>query len=179
MPTLDPRPKSQDTDMGRNKRPLGSKCKMIFSPNRWMHLESGRNFCAAFLFVVENLLLFWNVVLRYSTYDFQCDTGSYTTLPSGNAYPSLQSEPCFPKQASGVQWFTVAKSGSKVFMIQTRPPAFPQNPLRGSAIVRLVLSHWRTSAHLNLQLKKSVNSLLSWKKTPGHVRILLGVYSSF
>lgn len=148
-------------------------------PNRWMRLKSGRNFCAAFLFVLENLLLFWNLVLSYSTYDFQCDTESCATLPSGNAYPSLQNEQRFPKQASGGQWFTVAKSGSKGFMIQTRPPAFPKNPLRGSAIVRLVLSHRRTSAHLNLQLKKSVNSLLSWKKSPGHVRILLRVYFSF
>jgi len=117
--------------MGHNKRPLGSKCEEIFSPNRWMNLESGRNFCAAFLFVLENVLLFWNVVLSYSPYDFQCNTDSYTTSPSCNAYPSLQSEHRFPKQASGVQWFTVVKSGSKGFMKPERrepnqTPSFPK-----------------------------------------------------
>jgi len=155
--------------MGHNKRPLGSKCEEIFSPNRWMNLESGRNFCAAFLFVLENvLLLFWNVVLSYSPYDFQCETKSYTTSPSGNAYPSLQSERHFPKQARKVLWSLRGDN-------QTRPPAFPKNMLKGYAIVRLVLSHRRTCAHLNLQLKKSVNSLLSWKKSSGHVRILFSL----
>lgn len=65
-------------DMGHTLYWNGQKTTRLkmFSPNRWMQFQ--------------RLL------------SFQCDTGSYTTWPSGNALPSLQSEhDDFPNKPAG------------------------------------------------------------------------------